>query len=79
MNRRGFFQTLLAGIAVLFLPKNKKAESEDEGVVVYDNMGLFFEPHGSSVGDYYYDTEKQNFYVYDGETWIPGTKENQYG
>lgn len=28
MNRRNFFQTLLAGIAAIFLPKRKKAEWE---------------------------------------------------
>ena len=28
MNRRNFFQTLLAGAAALFLPKSKKAEGE---------------------------------------------------
>lgn len=27
MNRRGFFQTLLAGAVAIFLPKSKKAES----------------------------------------------------
>ena len=44
MNRRGFFQTVAAGIAAIFLPKSKEAETivgvdkavgQDETAVVY--------------------------------------------
>lgn len=52
MNRRNFFQTVLAGIGALFLPKSKvdPAVGEDKtAVVVYDNYdGRCFPIAGAS-------------------------------
>jgi hypothetical protein len=87
MNRRGFFQTLAAGITALFLPKSKKAESnEEESLIFYDTLdgNLLFYGEGFptdtnwTAGEMFYDTETRITKIYDGNRWIE-IKENQNG